>query len=186
MAFTISKTNVGIYPGKYYQQPIMKCSLVDDLPGNFHFGALFWRHGTSCRLGWWMHGEGVEERWWWRLEAKDYWYGRLWLQFVGAHADFVVVVDDDVLHAVHVLHCMTLMLALLLLWRLLLFQPAMVIIRNSKQSITKYGWSNWLASYLVFSTCYLFLFFSFLEPLDSSNNQHACMWHKLIHSSIIQ
>ena len=112
------------------------------IPGNFHFGALSWRHGTSCRLGWWMHGERVEERWWWRLEAKDYWYGRLWLQFVGAHADFVVVVDDDVLHAVHVLHCMTLMLALLLLWRLLLFQPAMVIIRNSKQSITKGG--GWL------------------------------------------
>lgn len=141
MTFTISKTNVGIYPGKYYQQPIMKCSLVDDLPGNFHFGALFWRHGTSCRLGWWMHGEGVEERWWWRLEAKAYWYGRLWLQFVAAHADFAVVVDDDVLHAVHALHRMTLMLALLLLWRLLLFQPAMVIIIiiiYSKQSITKW------------------------------------------------
>ena len=63
------------------------------------------------------------------------------MQFVAAHADFAVVVDDDVLHAVHALHRMTLMLALLLLCKLLLFQPAMVIIIiiiYSKQSITKW------------------------------------------------
>jgi len=52
------------------------------------------------------------------------------LQFVGAHADFAAVVDGDVLqyYALHVPPHTTLMLALLFLWKLLLFQPAMLII----------------------------------------------------------
>ena len=64
---------------------------------------------------------------------KAYLYGKLRLQsddVVDGDVAVVVVDDDDdddelhvVVDAVHVLHHMTPMLALLLLWKLLLFQP---------------------------------------------------------------